>query len=327
VLEVAPDHDSAVAVIHAARAAGREALTVMEALAILEAYGIGAGGGRPGDPQLRVQVHDDPTFGPAIGLVAPGGRMRFGLPPLNLKLAQDLAQEAGLADGAADAAAQLLVRVSQLLVDEAAIGALALDPVWLGQAGAVCADAVIRLRPPGDLAMLAISPYPEQLVEHWQAQGQGFVIRPIRPEDAEAHAALVRRVPPEDLRYRFFTAMREVSPEQMARLTQIDYEREMAFIAVRDRDQATVGVSRLVREAGTGRGEFAILVEPAAKGLGLARHLMERLVDWGRSVGLSEITGTVLADNHPMLGFVRRLGFVLRRVADEPDVVEAVLEL
>jgi acetyltransferase len=129
------------------------------------------------------------------------------------------------------------------------------------------------------------------------------------------------------MRYRFFTAMREVAPEQMARLTQIDYEREMAFIAVRVRDQATVGVSRLVREMGTARGEFAIVVEPDAKGLGLAQHLMRRLIDWGRSVGLTEIVGTVLADNHPMIGFVRHLGFAVRHVPDEADVVEAVLEL
>jgi len=134
-------------------------------------------------------------------------------------------------------------------------------------------------------------------------------------------------VPQEDLRYRFFSAIRQVAPEQMARLTQIDYDREMAFIAVRCTDQATVGVSRLVSEAAGGTGEFAILVEPACKGLGLARHLMDRLIDWARVRGIPEITGQVLAENHPMLGFVRHLGFVLRRLPDESDVVEAVLDL
>ena len=113
----------------------------------------------------------------------------------------------------------------------------------------------------------------------------------------------------------------------MARLTQIDYEREMAFIAVRDTDEATVAVARLVREMGTPRGEFAIVVEPSAKGLGLARHLMDRLIAWGRGVGLGEIVGTVLADNHAMIGFVRHLGFAVRAVPDEADLVEAVLVL
>jgi acetyltransferase len=326
VLEVAPDHATVVAVIRAARQAGRDALTAEETRRILAAYGITMADGAPGE-RASVRVHDDATFGPVIGLSAAGGRVRYGLPPLNLKLAGDLARATGLADAACEAAAQLLVRVSALLVDEASIGLLGLDPVWLSSAGATCGEAAIWLRRPGDEAVLAIPPYPEHLVEHWETKGQGFVIRPIRPEDAEAHAALIRRVPPEDMRYRFFTAMREVSPEQMARLTQIDYEREMAFIAVRDTDQATVGVSRLVREMGTPRGEFAIVVEPAAKGLGLAQHLMTRLIDWGRAAGLGEIVGTVLADNHPMLGFVRRLGFAVRHVPDEPDVVEAVLAL
>jgi acyl-CoA synthetase (NDP forming)/RimJ/RimL family protein N-acetyltransferase len=326
VLEVAPDHDKVVAVIRGARLAGRDALTADETRAILAVYGIVMGDGAPGE-RASVRVHDDPTFGPVIGLSAVGGAVRYGLPPLNLKLAGDLARATGLAEAASEAAAQLLVRVSALLVDEASIGLLGLDPVWLSSSGAICGDAAIWLRRPGDEAVLAIPPYPEHLVEHWQAKGQGFVIRPIRPEDAEAHAAMIRRVPPEDMRYRFFTAMREVSPEQMARLTQIDYEREMAFIAVRDTDQATVGVSRLVREMGTPRGEFAIVVEPAAKGLGLAQHLMTRLIEWGRAAGLSEIVGTVLADNHPMLGFVRRLGFAVRHLPDEPDVVEAVLAL
>jgi acetyltransferase len=326
VLEVAPDHDTVVAVIHAARAAGHEALDAKETEAILAAYGIEFGPGQPGE-RAFLRVHDDPTFGPAIGFGVPGGVVRYGLPPLNLKLALDMARSTGLAEGAAEAASQLLVRVSQLLVDEASIGLLGLDPVWLGSGRAVCADAAIWLRPADAPAVLAIPPYPEHLVEAWEARGQRFVVRPIRPEDAEAHAALVRRVPPEDMRFRFFTAMREVAPEQMARLTQIDYEREMAFIAVRESDQATVGVSRLVREMGTGRGEFAIVVEPAAKGLGLAAHLMRRLIDWARSVGIVEIVGTILADNHPMIGFVRHLGFAIRHVADEPDVVEAVLEV
>jgi acetyltransferase len=325
-LEVAPDHDTVLAVIRTARQARRDALTVPETQAVLAAYGILSGVGQPGE-RASLRVHDDPTFGPAIGLAVPGGKPRYGLPPLNLKLAMDLALSVGLHGGPADAASQLLVRVSQLLVDEASIGLVGLDPVWLGAAGAIVADAAIWLRQPDDPAELAISPYPEHLAEPWSSHGQDFTIRPIRPEDAEAHAAMVRRVPAEDMRYRFFTAMREVAPEQMARLTQIDYEREMAFIAVRVRDQATVGVSRLVREMGTARGEFAIVVEPDAKGLGLAQHLMRRLIDWGRSVGLTEIVGTVLADNHPMIGFVRHLGFAVRHVQDEADVVEAVLEL
>jgi len=175
--------------------------------------------------------------------------------------------------------------------------------------------------------VLAIPPYPEHLSEIWSAGGEDFLIRPIRPEDAAAHADFIARIPREDLRYRFFTALRSVSPEQMARLTQIDYEREMAFVAVRQRDQATVGVSRLVREIDAARAEFAILVQPDTKGLGLARHLMDRLADWARAQRIPEIAGQVLADNAPMLAFIRRLGFTVHHVAGETGVVEAIKEV
>jgi acetyltransferase len=327
VLEVAADRRLVAEVIGTARQAGREALTQQEAACLLGAYGVHPRDGAPDSTLAAIRVHEDPTFGPAIGLSVRAGKPVYDLPPLNLPLAHTLARRAGLEDAQASAAAQVLVRVSQMLVDEACIGLVGLDPLFVAADGAGFGDAAIWLRPPGEAAVLAIPPVPEHLAEHWESHGQRFLIRPIRPEDAEAHAAFVRRVPPEDIRYRFFTAMREVAPEQMARLTQIDYEREMAFIAVREADHATVGVSRLVREMDEPRGEFAILVGPDTKGLGLARHLMDRLIDWARAAGLSEINGTVLAENHPMLGFVRHLGFTLNRVPDEQDVVEATLAL
>jgi acetyltransferase len=120
--------------------------------------------------------------------------------------------------------------------------------------------------------------------------------------------------------------MRELSPEQMARLTQIDYDREMAFVAVRETTGETVGVARLVCEDER-EGEFAVIVQADMKGQGVARHLMQRLIEWARARGLSEIVGQVLADNAPMLAFVRHLGFRLQRGREEPDVVEARLGL
>ena len=116
--------------------------------------------------------------------------------------------------------------------------------------------------------------------------------------------------------------MRGLSPEQLARLTQIDYDREMAFVAVRDGTGETVGVARLACE-NERKGEFAVIVQPDMKGKGVARHLLEKLIDWARGKGVNEIVGQVLADNAPMLGFVRHLGFRLQRMPDEPDVVEA----
>ncbi len=333
VLAVAPDIGPVARIMAACAAQGRLALTRAESLAVLAAFGLAArpegAAAEAAGPVAAVRVHDDALFGPALAFSAPpDARPAYELPPLNLVLAQALARKSGLADAAAiEVAAQALVRISQILVDLPRIASLGIDRLVLAPGGAVAADAAIWLRPDGGRAVLAISPYPEHLEEVFAAGGENFLIRPIRPEDADAHAAFVGRVPPDDLRFRFFTALRAVSAEQMARLTQIDYAREMAFIAVRLRDSATVGVARLVREMDDARGEFAILVEPSCKGTGLARHLMARLAGWARSQGMTRIEGQILADNHPMLAFVQRLGFTLRHLPDEPDVVEATLEI
>lgn len=293
--------------------------------------------------ELRVRVGDDPVFGPAIafGQGGPAGPilndLAFDLPPLNLPLAHALIARtrvarmlAGLRDrrpANEDAVAETLVRVSQLVVDFPGIAELQLDPLFADADGVLVADAWLRLRPPGESAALAIAPYPAELSETVQLGGERLTIRPIRPEDAEAHAALFRRLTPEDVRYRFFSLLRDLSPEQIARMTQVDYGREMAFVAVREEAGETVGVARLVREPGTKRGEFAVVVQPDMKGKGLATRLMRRLFDWGRREGLADIFGQVLADNAPMLAFVRHLGFAVQRLPQEPDVVEARLNL
>ena len=121
--------------------------------------------------------------------------------------------------------------------------------------------------------------------------------------------------------------MRELSPEQMARLTQVDYDREIAFVAVREATGETVGVGRLVCDTRESEGEFAVIVQDDTKGKGVASHLMRRVIDWARGRGLGAVVGLVLADNAPMLGFMRHLGFSLHRMPDEPDVVEARLAL
>jgi acetyltransferase len=121
--------------------------------------------------------------------------------------------------------------------------------------------------------------------------------------------------------------MRELSQEQTARLTQVDYDREMAFIAVREATGETVGVARLVREQDGRSGEFALIVQPDVKGHGLASHLTQRLIDWARQCAMAEIVGQVLAENAPMLAFARHLGFSLRRMPEEPSVIEVRLTL
>jgi len=293
--------------------------------------------------ELRVSVSDDPIFGPVIGFGQGGsaaellGDMAFDLPPLNLALAASLVARTRAArsldeshdQSAADrsAVADVLVRISQLIVDFPEIAELELNPIFADAAGVSAADAWIALRPPGDGAELAIAPYPAELAEHWVAGDETLLIRPIRPEDAEAHAALFSRLTPEDIRYRFFSMVRALSQDQIARMTQVDYDREMAFIAVCEATNETVGVCRLVREPYTDSGEFAVVVEPGMKGRGLARRLMQRVMDWARSQGMTSITGQVLSENAPMLAFMRRLGFTIRRMPEEPEVVEASIDL
>jgi acetyltransferase len=295
--------------------------------------------------ELRIRVADNATFGPIISFGQGGTTadivhdIAADLPPLNLTLARSLIARTRVAAMLAhfrdmpaadvDAVAEALVRVSQLIVDFPEIAELEVNPLFADAEGVLAADAWLCLREAGDFGGgLAITPYPSELVEHWTARdGERLTIRPIRPEDAEQHGVFFHRLSPQDIRYRFFTAMREMSPEQMARLTQVDYDREMAFIAVREASGDTVAVARLVCEPDGIEGEFAVIVQGDMKGRGLATHLMRRLIDWARWRGLRAVVGLVLADNAPMLAFVRHLGFSLRRMLDEPDVVEARLLL
>jgi acetyltransferase len=292
----------------------------------------------PHGRELRIHVSDDAMVGPVIAVGSSGAGAAIELPPLNLPLAHALVVRAGLAAAASEEAAEAeaLVRISQLVVDFPEIASLSVDPLFADADGVAAGDAALTLRADGEpLGLLAIAPYPGELEERWLARGRDgrapeeLVIRPIRPEDAQAHGAFFRRLSPEDVRYRFFSAMRELSPEQTVRMTQVDYDREMAFVAVRAGADGpeTVGVSRLVCEPGGRRGEFAVVVQPDMKGRGLATHLMRRLLDWARQIGLAEVAGEVLADNHPMLAFVRSLGFELHHLPDAADVVEARLRL
>jgi acetyltransferase len=295
--------------------------------------------------ELRIRVADDTRFGAVISFGLGGTTADIAcdvaadLPPLNLALAHGLiartraaATLARLRDMPAadiDAVAETLVRISQLIVDFPEIVEIEVNPLFADADGVLAADAWLRLRETGDTGGgLAITPYPAELVEHWTAHdSERLTIRPIRPEDADQHAAFFARLSPQDIRYRFFTAMRELSAEQMARLTQVDYDREMAFIAVRETSGETVGVARLVCEPGADEGEFAVIVQSDMKGRGLATHLTQRLIDWARARRLRAIVGQVLADNAPMLAFVRHLGFSLKRMPDEADVVEVRLLL
>ncbi|WP_235907674.1 bifunctional acetate--CoA ligase family protein/GNAT family N-acetyltransferase [Siccirubricoccus phaeus] len=297
--------------------------------------------------ELRLRLGEDKMFGPWIGFGQGGttadllGDEAFDLPPLNLALARQLisrSRAAQLLAGFRDwppanpeAVAEALVRLSQLAVDFPEIATLSVNPLFADAEGVLAADAYLVLRPAGERGELAIAPYPAELAGRFRARGGAeLLVRPIRPEDAAAHGEAFRRLSAEDVRWRFFSPLKEMSPALAARLTQIDYDREMAFVAIRRPPEAPeeiLGVARLIREPNSPTAEFAVVVLPEMKSQGLGRHLMQRIIDWGRAAGVGRVLGHVLADNAPMLAFMRSLGFTLRRSPEEEEVYEAVLEL
>ncbi len=301
---------------------------------------------RLADPgqELRLHLADDAMFGPFIGFGRGGTAADFepdegfDLPPLNRILAQalvDRSKAARLFAGHRDqpavdrqAVADALVRLSQIAVDFPEVASISINPLRAGPMGVLALDCSVRLREEGEVGVLAIPPYPAELSEGWTARdGEVLTLRPIRPEDSAAHAEAFRRLNPEDVRWRFFSPLKELPPEQIARMTQVDYDREMAFVAV-DAAGRTVGVSRLIRSpGGSAEAEFAVVVDPGWKGRGLGRALMQRIIDWGRATGVRRVVGLVLADNAPMQAFVRRLGFELHRSAEDEDLLEAVMVL
>ncbi len=297
----------------------------------------------PRGVQLRVHVADSASVGPLIGFGAGGGDpedvagLAVELPPLNLTLAHALIARAPVAALLAahrgapaadiDAVAATLVRISQLIVDTPDILSLDLDPLFANAEGVIASSARILLRPAASLRPpLVISPYPAELTSRYEARGETYTLRPIRPEDADAHARLFARFTPEDMRFRFFSSIRNMPAEQVVRMTDIDYGREMAIVAINDATGETAGAARLVRNDTDGMtAEFAVAVEPAAKGKGLASALMRAIIDWGKSQNVAEISGQILADNAPMLAFIRRLGFTIHHIPGESDIVEARL--
>ncbi|SDD68565.1 acetyltransferase [Belnapia rosea] len=293
--------------------------------------------------ELRLRLGEDSMFGPWIGFGQGGTAADLAadeahdLPPLNLALADQLigrSRTARLLAGFRDhvpahrgAVAEALVRLSQVAVDFPEVAGLTINPLFADAQGVLAVDAALQLRLAGEASVLAIPPYPAELERPFQTRSAGpLAIRPIRPEDAAALGEMFHRLDPEDIRRRFFSPLRELSPALTARLTQIDYDREMAFVAC-DATGAIRGVARLIRDPVGPSAEFAVTVEQAMKHQGVGRHLMERLFEWGRAMGVMEVAGQVLAENQPMLGFVRSLGFSLRRSAEEEEVMEARLAL
>jgi acetyltransferase len=172
-------------------------------------------------------------------------------------------------------------------------------------------------------ARLAIRPYPEDLEEWREWYGEQLLLRPIKPEDGPQHLAFFHRLDAEDVRFRTFSSLRELQPSRLALLTQIDYDREMAFIATRtceNGDFETLGVVRAVVDPDNVSAEFGIIVRSDLKGKGLGRILFAKLIDYFRARGTQEMVGEALGHNTGVQDLVRRFGFEVTTVPGDGTV-------
>ena len=315
--------------------------------ATIKGFTVQAMARRPRAFELIVGAKTDAVFGPVI-LFGEGGTAveitadrAVGLPPMNLGLAQRLVEEtriarllAGYRDRPPAALEQIyltIIKVAQLIADFPEIAELDINPLLADPDGVLALDARIGVRPSrtSGIERLAIRPYPRELEETVTLGDESLLIRPIRPEDEPQHRAFLEALAPEDTYFRFFGSIRRFEHTQVARFTQIDFDREMAFIAVRRPDGAepeTLGVVRIVCDPDNIEAEFAIIVGSQLKGKGLGTTLMNKVIAYCRSRGVERIVGQVLADNRRMLGLAERLGFV-RGPSVDPGVVEVRLDL
>lgn len=295
--------------------------------------------------ELIVGVSEDRTFGPLVMFGAGGTAVEvvrdtcLALPPLDLKLAEDLIgmtrisrllkgyRDTPPAD--LDAIADTLVKVSQLVADLDEVAELDINPLIADDRGVIALDARIKIadRSVTPRQPMALRPYPSEWERLMTLDQLGPVlIRPIRPEDEHLYARFFENVTPADSRMRFFTTMNTLSRDMLARLTQVDYAREIAFVALSDAGEL-LGVVRFNADPDYEHAEFGVLVRSDLKGHGLGRRLMQHLIAYGRADGLKRITGYVLAENSGMLALAGQLGFVSHTADDDPSLRKVTLEL
>lgn len=337
---------------HRARAVlarGGRAIDVPAAAAIRRALWIGRADETAASAlPWRIAVENDPDFGPAI-FFGPGGPfariagdVTAALPPLNAATAQAFiaasrharlaAAEGLLDDGATYALAALLVRVSDLIAGAPSIETLAIDGLVTADGRPLApVEAVSGTLAPAAAdpdARFAVRPYPARLAAIVTAKdGVSYRLRPLRAEDEPGLAQFGQRMTPDDLRLRFFQPMRALSHELAARLTQIDYDREMAFGLFPADGDAMLAVVRLHREPRGDSGEFAITVRSDMQGHGFGRLMMERILDYARAQKIKTVFGLVLAENSGMLRLARSLGFSARSEPGDATVVRVEIAL
>ncbi|TAG48137.1 MAG: bifunctional acyl-CoA synthetase/GNAT family N-acetyltransferase [Betaproteobacteria bacterium] len=300
-----------------------------------------------GQRELYLGIANDPTFGATLAFGAGGiaveriDDIAFELPPVNdvlianwiarTRVSRLLEAYGNVPEINRDALTTLMLRFSTLACACPEILSCDLNPVVAYDGGAVALDARIVLRSRtevnairerGRYGHLAVYPYPRELEETVSLKtGESILIRPIQPEDADREREFVSRLSPETLYFRFMMPVKELSAAMIERFTQIDYGRELALVAVSGSgaQSAIQGVARITPTTHPDRCEFAIVVEEAMQGTGLARQLMNRLIDAARQRGYREMEGAVLRENPRMLKFCEAMGFTVGPNPDDPS--------
>ncbi|KVE30088.1 GCN5 family acetyltransferase [Burkholderia singularis] len=317
-------------------AQGRDSLEGDAALDWLARFGIERASDAHGGEaivDITVDLYDDPNFGPVFRYSVPAvDSMRapfvvYGLPPFNTVLARAVVARSPYAHRApTQPLLHALTALSQAVCEVREV-------VWMTLVLRVLSERVVALGPRIGFAKgrsrLAIVPYPRYLEQQLDWRGERLTVRPIRPEDEAAHRELLSAMTPDDLRMRFFGAVRDFDHSQIARMTQIDYDREMALIATTHGSHGhttTLGVVRAVTDPDNETTEFAIAVRPDQKSKGLGRLLLSCIIDYARSRGTAWMVGEALRENAAMIALAKHCGFTVAATG-EPGVVGFRLKL
>jgi acetyltransferase len=296
--------------------------------------------------ELIIGMSEDATFGPTLLFGAGGTAVEVikdtahALPPLDRGLARDLMLQTRihrLLEGyrnrpAADLdeIADVLVRVSVLIADLPELRELDINPLIADDKGCIALDARMRVADPrtSPRKAMSIRPYPAEWETTVDVSKPGVVhLRPVKPEDEPLYDRFFANVTADDMHMRFFAVQPDRSHRFVARLTQIDYAREMAFVALSESRDELLGVARLAADPDYTRAEFAVLVRSDLKGRGLGWLLMQHLIAYARAEGLRELFGQVLATNTTMIAMCKKLGFSIVPDPQDPTVRQATLAL
>lgn len=299
--------------------------------------------------RLELSIIHDRVFGPVISFGQGGAAVNLlddkslALPPLNLKLARDMIARTRifkLLEGRPnfkgvnlDALLLTLVKLSQIVVDLDHVEQLVINPLLANEDGALALNARVKLSPElvSGAERLAIHPYPSQYEERVRTKtGHTYKIRPIRPEDEPALIRNFEDLNADEIRFRFFHVIKEMDHVMASRLSQIDYDREMALVVTNangEQEQSIFAVVRLILDSNLECAEYAIIVNHRVTRQGLGMLLMRRIISYARDRGLKEIHGEVLSENKGMLSINKALGFEVKSSEDDPAVSQVSLRL